>query len=342
MKNLFNLTQKQVQEIVIVLLLLIVTAAISVFSAYVFSTLDLERDTTKSSDQVDLETGDYPDKMQEFINTYEKLLEQHYTDVDESILLKGAIEGMLEAFEDEYTSYIDEYERYQFQQRVDGRYQGIGIGLYDNEDGAIEVTEVFEDSPAEKAGVQVGDIIIGLDGQDLDDKEAQFLVEYVRDYEADTIAVTFLRDGEEITYEIGVETIVLTSVEGELVEKEGYQIGYLEISVFALNTYSQMIEYLDEFGDEIDGLIIDVRYNTGGYLATARRVISNFLDDSHVIYRTEENDEEQSFYSTGNETADYPIVLLGNQYSASASEILIAALQESYGASFVGEQTYGK
>ncbi len=330
------LTKRQIQEIILVFFLLIVTAVISIFSAYIFSTMDIEKPEKTQT------TYEYPEELHEFIELYNRITEGHYVEVEKDILIKGAMEGLLEAFEDEYTSYIDEYENYQFQQRVQGQYRGIGISLYDNDDDEIEITDVFADSPAERAGVAIGDIIVGIEDEDLTDKDTQFLVEYIRDSDVDTVTMVFLRNGEEVTLEVDVQTVVLPSVESEIITKDDYKVGYLTISIFALNTFQQFRDQLQVLEEEVDGLVINLRYNTGGYLSTAERIISAFLDSSHVIYRTEENDEEKLFYSRGSETKDYPIVVLGNSYSASASEILIAALQEAYGATFVGTQTYGK
>ncbi len=327
-------TQRQIQEIILVFLLLIATAVISIFSAYLFYTIKTEQEIEKEIT--------YSGELEEFFDLYQKMTEEHYIDVDPNILIKGAIKGMLEAFEDEYTTYIDDYDNYQFQQRMQGQYRGIGIGLYNNVDEEIEVTAVFPDSPAERAGVEIGDIIVAIDEQDLTEKDTQFLVEYIRDSEVDEVDMTFLRDGKEVNLKVEVDTVILSSVESEIIEKDNTKMGYLKISRFAINTYQQVQEHLETLEEEMDGLIIDLRHNTGGYLSTTRRIISTFLDSSHVIFRTEEQGEEKVFYSTGNETKEYPIIILGNSYSASASEILIAALQESYGAIFVGTKTYGK
>ncbi len=327
------LNERQLREIIVVTILIFATAISSIFAAYFYleSRGDKDQDFSHRSD------------LTEFIELYDRLNTEHYFEVDPELLIRGAIQGMVDAFEDKYTTYLDERDNYQFQQRVRGYYRGIGIGLYDNDDDQIEITQVFEGAPAYRADVKVGDIILAVDDLDLREKATADVVDYIRYAEEENVILKVLRDGEEIDLEIELETVVLPSVEGEIIEKEGQKIGYIEISIFASNTYRQFRDKLLELEEkEIDGLIIDLRYNTGGYLSVTEQIISMFLDDSKIIYRTEEQGDEKIFYSRTKESRDYPIVTLGNKYSASGSEILIAALQESYGAPFVGESTYGK
>lgn len=329
------LTKKQIQDIIIVFIFIFATAFISVFTAYLFANIEVQTRETR--------TTEISEELQEFIDLYYKLTEDHYFEIDKSALINSAIRGMIEAIEDEHTSYMNSSENYSFQQRVRGQYQGIGIGLFNNEEEEIEISEVFPNTPAERAGVQIGDIILEIDGNDLTEEDTSFVVNYIRFIERDYVEMVFLRDNERITKQIDIETVILPSVNSEIIIENDLRLGYLEISIFALNSYSQFLQELSVLENEpIDGLIIDLRYNTGGFLSTAERIISTFLDDSHVIYRTEEKGEEKTFYSRGNETKEYPIVILGNHASASASEIMIAALQESYGATFVGTNTHGK
>ena len=330
-----NIGTKQIVEIIIVAIFIFATAIVSIFAGYMYAGINGE-----TAEECELE---YSASVQEFIKEYNRILDNYYLDVDEDILIKGAIRGMLEALEDEHTSLLDESDYYRFQQRVQGFYEGIGIGLYDDDDDQIVVSTVFENTPAERAGVHVRDILIEIDDIDLGDKDSQFLVEHIRDSEGDSVELTVLRAGDKITFEIEKETVILPSVHSQIIDEGPIKIGYLNVSVFALNTYGQFQNHLEKVMDlGVEGLIIDLRYNTGGYLSTAEKLLSVFLDKDKVIYKTDENGVVQSFYAKGDETTTYPIVILGNKHSASASEIMIAAMQEAYNAPFVGETTYGK
>ena len=151
------------------------------------------------------------------------------------------------------------------------------------------------------------------------------------------------RDGKEMEITVSKSGVVIPSVEKKIFEKKDKKIGYIYISIFASNTYKQFKEALNSLEKEkIDSLIIDVRSNTGGHLTSVSKMISLFLDSSHVTYQLEQNGRKKKVYSTGSDTKEYPIVLLSDAYSASASEVLIASLKENLNATIIGEKTYGK
>ncbi len=327
-----DLSKTQIKEVLIVSILIFAASIISIFAGYLYNGESIEAPEERRSSE----------SLDSFVREYNRILDNYYIEVDEDVLIKGAIKGMLDALEDEYTSFLDESENYRFQQRVQGYYDGIGIGLYDDEDGNMVISTIFPDTPAERAGVLAGDIIIELDGEDFTEKESGDLVEYIRWLEEDNISMTVMRDGKEIIFEIEKRTVILPSVDSEIIEKDGKKIGFISISIFASNTPTQFSEHLEKLEGEVDAFIIDVRYNSGGYLTSAERMLSMFLDKSKIIYQTEEKGDIETFYSNGTETKDIPVVMLGNKSSASASEIMIAAMMESYGSPFVGKATYGK
>ena len=326
-----NLSIKQIRNVLFISFLIFATAMTSVFAGYLYA--------GKAKEEVS--EARYSDEIEDFVNEFNRIVDNFYMEVDRDVLIKGAIKGMLEALGDEHSIFLDEEENLRFQQRVRGSYEGIGIGLIDVGEDII-ITAVFNNSPAARAGLRINDIIIKLDHQDYTDKTTQEVVDYIRGKDEKTVKVTVLRDEQELDFDVEIETVVLPSVESEIIEREGFKIGYIRVSIFALNTYSQFATHLEELEKEVDGLIIDLRGNTGGYLSTVEQMLGLFFDKDKVIYQTEDKDKIEKIYSKGDKDKPYPIVMLGNQASASASEIMIAAMQETYGAQFVGTITYGK
>lgn len=281
--------------------------------------------------------------LQTFIKNYNYIVENYYGEINEDELLDSALEGVLNALEDPYTVYIDEDAVDNFNIRLDGSYQGLGIEIYSNLNNQIEIVSVFDGSPADKAGLQKGDIIIKLDDVVVDGDDSEFFADKVKSPENKQFSVTIDRLGEVKEIDITKEVVNITSVESRILEKKKQKVGYLGISVFANNTYAQVKEQLDDLEKKnIDSLIIDVRDNTGGHLTSVENILSLFLDKSHIIYQMKDESGIQKVYSEGLKTKAYPIVVLTNGISASASEILTAALKEEYGAQSVGEKTYGK
>ncbi|MDD3392886.1 MAG: S41 family peptidase [Bacilli bacterium] len=281
-----------------------------------------------------------PDEtLNEFIENYDYILNNYYGDIDKQALIDGAISGMVDSLGDDYSTFLGEEDETTYNVYLKGSFEGIGVKLYINEDGASIIYYVYNNSPASKAGIEAGDIILKVDNEDVTDKTTTEIGEIVKGKEGE-FTLTVQRNEETLTYTLKTATVELTSVYGEVINEN---IGYIYIDIFASNTYGQFKELLEDLESKgIKSLIIDVRDNSGGYLSTTQNIISLFLDSSNIIYQTEDSSNTTKFYSTGNETKSYPIVLLTNGNSASGSEMLVGALKESYGALQVGETTYGK
>lgn len=281
--------------------------------------------------------------LSKFIDNYNYIVSNYYGDLDKNDLIDSAISGMLDAIDDPYTTYIDENDSNSFNTTLEGSFQGIGVEVVNDSDNNIVVYRVLEDSPASRAGVQSMDIIKSIDGESLEGVSTSDFVSKVRNSEASSFNLSLLRDGKEITLRINRELVTIKSVESEIFERNSKRIGYIYMSIFASNSYSQFKQELEQLEKNgIDSLIIDVRSNTGGHLTTAENILSLFLDSSHIIYKTEDKNGIVDSYSHGSVTKNYPIVILTNEASASASEILAAAMKEEYGAILVGKRTYGK
>lgn len=281
--------------------------------------------------------------LKEFENNYQYILDNYYDEVDKDAIIKGAIEGMVNALGDDYSVAISDENSNNFNIRLTGSYSGIGIEIINDSNYNIIISDVFENSPAEKAGLQVMDIITSIDDEDFTNKKTYELTNYIKDSNKEKYTIKIKRGTEEKTFEVTRELIQIKSIYSELKEVDNKKIGYIYISVFASNTamqFKQAIESLEEQG--IDSLIIDVRYNTGGHLTSVVDMLSCLLDSSKVIYQIESKNNTTKYYSRGDKTKNYPIVVLQNKQSASASELLSSALKEEYGATIIGEVSYGK
>ncbi len=281
--------------------------------------------------------------LEEFVENYEYILNNNIADVSSTDLVKGAIEGMLSTFEDDYSYVISDSDQENFDIRLNGEYEGVGVEVVTTTDGKTYIYTIFENSPADKAGLEPGDQILKIDEESLENRDSTFVANYVKTSGKSTFTMTILRDEEELTKEVTREKVTINSVVSKTLEKEDKKIGYLYLNIFSAASYKQFKEKLEELEKEnIDSLIIDVRYNTGGHLTTASNIVSLFLDSSNIIYQTDKDDHVEKFYSSGKETKKYPIVILQNSASASASELLAAALKEQYGAKVVGTTSFGK
>ncbi len=281
------------------------------------------------------------DNLNEFVETYRNVVQEYYKKVDKSKLIDSAIKGMVNYLGDPYSTYMDEDDTESFNQTVDGKYEGIGVSV-SIVDKKATVVSIFENSPASKAGIKVGDIIINVNGKSTVDKSLDEVVAMIKKSK-DKINLIIIRDGKEKKFKLELSSVVIPSVSSEIITKNDKNVGLISISVFASNTYSQFNKELKNLEKKkIDSLIIDVRDNPGGHLDQVGDIISLFLDKSKVMYQIKSGNKTKKVYAKGDNKREYPISVLINGNSASASEILAGALQQSYKATVVGIKSYGK
>lgn len=315
-----------------VIFLVVTTCIISVLMGFTIN---------KSNSEINLEEKD--EYLKEFEKNYEYILNNYYSDINKQDLINGAIEGMVNALEDDYSVAISDDVSNNFNIRLTGSYSGIGIEIVNDSEYNIIISDIFENTPAEKAGLQIFDMIISIDDVNFIGKKTSELTDYIKNSNKESYVIKVKRQEEEKTFKVKREMVNLKSIYYELKEVENKKIGYIYVSVFATNTASQFKEAIIDLENQgMESLIIDVRYNTGGHLTSAVGMLSSLLDSSKVIYQIETKENNTKFYSTGTETKTYPIVILQNNGSASASELLSAALKEEYGAIIIGETSYGK
>ncbi len=280
------------------------------------------------------------DELQEFITNYDYIVDNYYGDIDKTELVDSAIAGMLSTL-DKNSAYVGGSDT-NFSIYLEGTYKGTGIQVFNDDNGNIVIYTVFENTPASKAGLKSGDIIVKLNNTDTTNMTIDEFSKLVKE-QNDKFNITYKRDDNEKTVRLKVDTIEIKSVSSKIINRDDKKIGYIRTTIFANNTYEQFKKELDKLEDEgIDGLVIDLRGNSGGHLSTAEQILSLFLDSSHPIYQIKSKDSQNTYYSTGNETKNYKISILIDGNSASASEVVTSALVEQYGAKTVGKKSYGK
>lgn len=279
-------------------------------------------------------------ELAEFIKNYDYITNNYYGDVDKNELIDSAISGMLNTL-DKNSTYVGSDDD-NFSIYLEGSYEGTGIQVYNDENNNIVIYSVFDDTSASKAGLKAGDVIIRLNDKDTTNMSIADFSSLVKKQKG-KFKITYKRDDEEKTVSLKVSKVELKSVYSETIEKNDKKIGYIQMSIFANNTYEQFKKALSNLENEnMNGLIIDLRSNSGGHLSSAEEIISLFLDSSHPIYQIKTKDSLNTYYSLGKETKKYKIVILIDKNSASASEVVTSALTEQYGAVTVGEKSYGK
>lgn len=281
--------------------------------------------------------------LKEFVDNYEYIVNNYYEEVDKAKLIDNAIKGMTESLDDPYSTYFNENESDNFSITLNGSYKGVGIQIGKEENGYMLITAVFKNSPAEEAGLKAGDEVISIDGKSVVELTTKEFSDLVKNGDNKQFSLKILRDEKEIDITLKRSTVTLDSVASEMYERNGKKIGYIYIGIFANNTCDQFKQKLNDLEKEkIDYLIIDVRQNTGGHLTSVDGILDIFLNSKQVMYKFEQNKKVTSIYGTGKENKKYEIVLLGDNSSASASEVLIAGLKENLNSKLIGKQTYGK
>lgn len=270
------------------------------------------------------------------------LSEQYYTEVDEETLLTGAVRGMMDSLEDRYTFYYTIEEMQQMTANATGEYKGIGISIAADSDGMLNIVRVFSDTPAQRAGIVAGDILIAVNETPVHGETAKDVDEAVlliADCGDEEFTLTLLRDGEEYRTSLRRENVVMDRVEYRLLDGN---IGYIQITDFLGNDVDGFKEAMDTFAKEdLTGLIIDLRDNTGGYLNDVVAIADALLPEGLIVY-TEDRYGNRLEERSGASCVDYPVVCLVNPMSASASEVLSGAVQDYGIGAIIGETTFGK
>ena len=290
------------------------------------------------------EVKEYDENLATFIDNYNYIVNNYYKDVDKKQLIDDAIAGMMKTLDDPYSVYMNEEQTKNINIALNGEYRGLGLMIAKNNDGEIVVAGVFTNSAADKSGIVEGDIIKKVNDKELVDMEPSDFSNYVMKSTDNSFKMIIIRDGEEKEITVTKSNVEIDSVSSKIIEENNHKIGYIYISMFAANTSEQFSKKLSELEKEgIESLIIDVREDSGGYLTTVDSILKKFMIKKQVIYQLKKGKKVTKEYGTAKTNKNYKIVLLGNENSASASELLISGIRENYNNSiFIGKKTYGK
>lgn len=288
--------------------------------------------------------GSNNESLNDFISTYNDILNNYYQPVDGEKLLEAGINGMISYLGDPYSMYMDKEYTEEFNMILDGKYSGIGAEIQQNaETGEVKILNVYKNTPAEKAGLKENDIIYKVNGEEVNGLTASEVSEKVKGQEGTKVDLTIKRGEELIDVTLTRDSVDIPSVSSEIIEKNGKKIGYIYVSVFAENTDVQFKEEVEKLEkDHIDSLIIDLRQNSGGHLKTVTNMISMFIKKGEIIYQLKTKDNIEEYKDQTDEHRTYPIGIIIDNGSASASEVFTAALKEKYGATVIGEKSFGK
>ena len=276
---------------------------------------------------------------------YSLILNQYVEQVDGDQLIEGAIQGMVATLKDPYSVYMDKEMAQQFNEALDSSFEGIGteIGM---EEGKIIIVSPYKDSPAEKAGLKPKDEILKVDGESVKGLDLYETRLKIRGEKGTSVKLEIGRAGisKPITFTIVRSEIPLDTVFSSIKKDGGKRVGYIELTSFSENTAKDFKEQLNKLESEgVEGLVIDVRGNPGGLLSSVQAIVSEFITKDQPFLKIEERTGKiQSFYTDLKEAKDYPIAVLTDGGSASASEILAGALHEAGQYPLIGEKTFGK
>ena len=331
------------QKVYKIIMLIVLTAFITflVTSTYILNNFDGVNGNSTLSSLISNSNND--DELTKTLKGIEEIIDKYYLkDVDEQKAIDGAIQGYIEALGDEYTEYIPADEMKEYTQDIMGNFEGIGIYMIQNtEENTIEVLSPIKDSPAEKAGILAGDIIVGVDGVNYTGDEIDTVANNIKGEEGTTVKIEIRRGEETLTFDIERAKVITNPVLSEKLENN---IGYLQITSFDEGTaedFKNKFNNLKEQG--ITSLIIDLRNNGGGIVEEALEIIDYIVPKGKEILITVDKDQKEEIEKSKEDVLiDMPIVVLVNEYSASASEIVAGALKDLNEATLVGKTTYGK
>lgn len=287
------------------------------------------------------------DELFKIHELYKTIQDDYYEEVDSNLLIEGALQGMTEALEDPYTTYLQEEESSELNEMLLGKFEGIGATLSIREEYPEIVEEPKENSPAAKSGLKKDDRILQIDGRETKGKELSDVVEEIRGEKGSTVLLTIQRADEALEVEVTRDTIVVESLSYQL-DEANPTIGSVQIFSFNGTTAEELKEAITALRKQgAKSFVLDVRQNPGGYLDQVEIMASMFLEDGQTIVQFGLKDEiiggtkASKDLDNGFKVTE-PVVVIVDGQSASASEILAAALNESADIPVVGQTTFGK
>lgn len=272
----------------------------------------------------------------------ENLIDKYYLeDKDEEELAEGIYTGLIYGLGDPYSVYYTAEEYEEASQSTDGEYVGIGVTISKNADKETVIVECYEGGPAQEAGLEAGDILTKVNGEDVSGMELKEVTEKIKGAGKDTVVLTIRRgEGDEQEVSVSVTEVEIPTVTSEMLEN---QIGYIKISKFTGVTYDQYETAFEDLKDQgMERLIIDLRDNPGGLMTSVCDILRKILPEGLIVYTEDKYGQRTEETCDGENPLDMPLVVLVNENSASASEIFAGAVQDHQVGTIVGTTTYGK
>lgn len=285
-------------------------------------------------------------EIQKIQSAFSTIVGDYVEDVDRDAVVDGAISGMTDVLQDPYSQYLTDQSAQQLDETIEGAFEGIGAEIMEKDD-YIQIVSPIKGSPAEEAGLMANDIITAVDGESIQGYTATEAVALIRGESGSDVVLTIQRGEDTFDVTVTRDTVPIQTVYYEMVEGHEHT-GYIQITSFSTPTYDELVAAIEDLRDQgAEQFVLDVRGNPGGLLTSALQIANMFLDDGDIIMQVQEKDADPYVYKAsdadyGDFQVDEDIVVLANEGSASASEILAAALQESAGIPVIGSQTFGK
>ena len=322
---------------------IIMIVAIAVFLTFMVTSISLYTYFLNNPISITSKSSSSSKDIAGTLQKYKEIIDKYYLgEVDEEKLKEGAIKGYIEGLGDPYTEYISADEMEDYLSDTMGNFVGIGIYMVKNtEKGKIQVLAPIKGSPAEKAGIQAGDLILTVDGVDYSADEMTIASNKIKGEEGTTVTIEVLRGTETKKYELKREKVKVNQVEGKVLSNN---IGYINFTSFDETTADDFKAKFEELNKQgIKSLIIDLRNNGGGIVDQALQIADYVADkDSVLLYEVDKNNKETVKKAKTDPIINMPIIILTNENTASASEILAGALKDLGKAKTVGTKTYGK
>ena len=322
---------------------IIMIVAIAVFITFMVTSISLYTYFVNNPISITSKSSSSSKDIAGTLQKYKEIIDKYYLgDVDEEKLKEGAIKGYIEGLGDPYTEYISADEMEDYLSDTMGNFVGIGIYMVKNtEKGKIQVLAPIKGSPAEKAGIQAGDLILTVDGVDYSADEMTIASNKIKGEEGTTVTIEVLRGTETKKYELKREKVKVNQVEGKVLSNNIGNINFTSFGETTADDFKAKFEELNKQG--IKSLIIDLRNNGGGIVDQALQIADYVADkDSVLLYEVDKNNKETVKKAKTDPIINMPIMILTNENTASASEILAGALKDLGKAKTVGTTTYGK
>lgn len=324
------------------IIMLIILVAFVTFIITSVGTYQFLKDNDKLGKTLVVTSSDNGEIASE-LSKYKMLIDKYFLgEVDEEKLKEGAIKGYIEGLDDQYTEYISKEEMKDYLEETTGNFVGIGIYMVkDTDSNKVMVLSPIKGSPAEKAGILPGDLIISVDGVQYSADEMSVAANKIKGEEGSTVKLELLRGTETLNFELVRENIKVNPVEGKVLQNN---IGYIKFSSFDEETSKEFKTKYEELKSQgIKSLIIDLRNNGGGIVSEALNIADYILEkDKVMLYEVDKNNNEKIEKSKEDPIINMPIAILTNSNTASSSEILAGALKDHEKAKIVGTKTYGK